>query len=69
MSEDHTTELHHSRINVRVLFSPSTIFALETGNIWKDKNYTLLCNIRAQINKTNNTVQQWEQAEMDAYEI
>lgn len=41
MSEDHGTEMHHSRINVRVLFSPSTIYALETGNIWKDKNYTV----------------------------
>lgn len=56
MSEDHATEVHHSRVNVRVLFFPSTVFALKTGNIWKDKNYTVHSNIRAQINKTNNTV-------------
>lgn len=57
MSEDHVTELHHSRINVRILLSPSTAFSLEIGSIWKDKNDTVHSNIRAQINKTNNTAQ------------
>lgn len=32
MSEDHATELPHSRISVRVHFPPSIVFALETGN-------------------------------------
>lgn len=53
MSEDHATEPHHSGVTVRLLLPPSTPFALETGNIWKDKPYSVHRNIRAQINKTN----------------
>lgn len=41
MSEDHTTEQHRSTVRTGVHLPPSVLFALKTGNKWKDNKMVL----------------------------